>query len=74
MFTYGASITDADLIMADGKSLERNGVVPDEVILPSAEDLARGRDPVLMRAAQIAGVDLDPARAGRIFPVEWRKD
>jgi len=74
VFTYGASITDADLIMADGKSLERNGVVPDEVILPSAEDLARGRDPVLMRAAQIAGVDLDPARAGRIFPVEWRKD
>jgi C-terminal processing protease CtpA/Prc len=73
-FYYGASITDADLIMGDGKSLEHTGVVPDESILPSPEDLARGRDPVLSKAAQIAGLDLDPIKAGALFPIEWRKD
>src|SRR5579863_1477422 len=73
-FFYGASITDADLIMGDGKSLEHTGVVPDESILPSPEDLAKGRDPVLSRAAQIVGLYLDPAKAGTLFPVEWRKD
>ncbi|MCB1025011.1 MAG: PDZ domain-containing protein, partial [Acidobacteria bacterium] len=42
---YGASITNADLIMTDGKSLEHVGVTPDELILKSADDLANERDP-----------------------------
>ena len=70
---YGASITNADVIMADGKSLEGVGVTPDELLLPTAADLAANRDPVLARAAAMAGFELPPDKAGAMFPVEWRK-
>lgn len=68
---YGFAVTDADLIMRDGHSLEGAGVVPDTLVLPSPADLAAGRDPVLARAAHLAGVALDPDAAGRLFPYEW---
>jgi C-terminal processing protease CtpA/Prc len=70
-FFYGFSVTDADLIMADGNSLEHTGVVPDEVILPTGQDLSAGRDPVLAHAAELAGLHLEPAEAGKMFPFEW---
>jgi len=70
---YGASITNADVIMSDGKSLERVGVTPDELLLPTAADLAAKRDPVLARAAAMAGFELPPDKAGAMFPLEWRK-
>jgi C-terminal processing protease CtpA/Prc len=70
---YGVSVTDADVIMTDGKSLEHLGVTPDTLILPTAEDMAAKRDPVLAYAAQLVGVKITPEKAGSLFPIEWRK-
>src|SRR4030095_16486930 len=47
---YGVSVTDADILMPDGHSLEGLGVSPDEVLLPTAEDLRTQKDSVLSRA------------------------
>ena len=68
---YAASITMADLIMRDGKSLENVGVTPDVIVIPSAAELAVGQDPALARAARLAGIELDSAVAGSFFPFEW---
>jgi C-terminal processing protease CtpA/Prc len=69
---YGVSVTDADIIMGDGKSLEGMGVSPDEVLLPTAEDLRSQKDPVLARTVAIAGGTLDPVEAGKMFPFKWK--
>ena len=47
-------------------------MIPDETLLPTAEDLAAQRDPVLARAAALGNVKIDPAKAGTLFPKEWR--
>jgi carboxyl-terminal processing protease len=67
---YGFTITTSDLIMSDGMSLEHRGVKPDEVRLPSPEDLAAGRDVVLSYAASLFGVTLDPVEAANLFRIE----
>jgi C-terminal processing protease CtpA/Prc len=74
MNPFAASISEADTIMPDGKSLERVGVTPDEVVLPTAQDLAALRDPVLARGAVLLGVTLDAEKAGKLFPIEWYRD
>jgi C-terminal processing protease CtpA/Prc len=71
---YGVSVTDADIIMTDGKSLEHGGVIPDELVLPTGKELAAKLDPALVKAAELLEVKLDPTKAGALFPYEWVKN
>ena len=69
---YGTSVTNADVIMSDGKSLEHIGVKPDELIIPTAEGLAKRSDAVLAFALGILGNSITPESAGKIIPDdEW---
>lgn len=68
---FGAEITEMDLRMADGQTLEKKGVTPDELLLPSLANLAREEDPVLAHAAELMGVKMPPAEAAKLFPYEW---
>jgi carboxyl-terminal processing protease len=69
---YGASITDADITMSDGKGLEKVGVTPDKKMLPTGADLQARRDPVLAYAASLADIKVTPEKAGAMFPMKWK--
>jgi C-terminal processing protease CtpA/Prc len=68
---YRSMVTAADLVLANGERLEGLGVKPDEPLIPTPADMAAGRDPVLSRAASLAGIEMTPAKAGEIFPFKW---
>jgi C-terminal processing protease CtpA/Prc len=68
---YGFSISVRDVVLPDGERLEGKGMTPDEIVLPSAADLATGRDPVLALGIALAGGGIDPIEAGKLFPPRW---
>jgi len=57
-----------------GAVMEGIGVTPDDILLPSADDLASARDPVLARAITELGGTLDSTQAGKLFPRSWERD
>jgi carboxyl-terminal processing protease len=64
---YATSITVSALRMSDGRNLEHEGVAPDEIVLPTAADLAAGRDPVLARAIALHGGTMTAEQAGQLL-------
>ncbi len=68
---YYMSITNADVIMSDGISLEHNGVTPQLILIPTAEDLFMQRDPVLSTALKLFNHTITPEVAGSYFPFKW---
>ncbi|HEY0321245.1 MAG TPA: S41 family peptidase [Pyrinomonadaceae bacterium] len=70
---FGVSITDAEVILSDGKVLEHVGVMPDELKLPVAADMSAGRDAVLSYAVALAGATLAPEKASQLFPYQWTR-
>jgi C-terminal processing protease CtpA/Prc len=60
---YGASMSIADVVMADGQRLENVGVMPDHRVLPTGADLAAGRDVQMMKALELVGVKVTPEQA-----------
>ena len=68
---FGMSLTEADVIMKDGKSIEHVGVTPQTEIVPTGDDLAQQRDPVISAALKLLGQDVAPDQAGKMFPYKW---
>lgn len=69
---YGVIVPIAGFNMSDHKNLDHIGVTPDELLVPTAADLAAGRDPVLAHAAAEMGVEITPEKAAKLFPdMSW---
>ena len=67
---FTTSITVANLIMKDGKSLEKIGVTPDLTSIPGPKDVAVRRDIAMSKALETIGVKMAPEIAGTMFPID----
>ena len=65
--TYGVSVTVDDVTMEDESHLENVGVMPEWIVLPTGADLAARRDPQMTKALALAGIQVDPVQAARIY-------
>jgi len=64
---YAVKVTDREVILSDGRSVDGIGVTPDVMVVPTAADIAGKNDPVLSRAANLLGVEMSPAEAGTLL-------
>jgi carboxyl-terminal processing protease len=62
---YALEITVGRAVMVDGQGLEGRGVSPDEVCVPTSDDLRSGKDPCLDRAIELARTE---SSAKKVMP------
>lgn len=70
---YAVTITEQDVIMDDGNRLENVGVEPEFIVVPSGADLAANRDPQMAKALALAGVQVDPVQAAKIYSNDFKR-
>lgn len=64
---YGTSVTVSDVEMSDHGRLEKSGVTPDFIVLPTAQDMSVGRDPALAQALKFVGHPMDATAAAKLY-------
>ncbi|MGI8842785.1 MAG: S41 family peptidase [Gemmatimonadaceae bacterium] len=64
---FGMQVSVMDVTMADGARLEKVGVIPDHLVLHTANDLVSGDDPQLAFALGLVGHEITPYEAARLF-------
>jgi len=70
---YAVTVTEQDLIMNDGNRLENVGVEPEFIVLPTGADLAAKRDPQMTKALALAGIQMDPVQASKIYSKDFAR-
>lgn len=68
---YGMNLTNADVIMSDGVSLEHIGVTPHLHIVPTPAQIASSQDVQLAEALKLLDQPITPEEAGKLFPYKW---
>jgi hypothetical protein len=70
---YGLQVSVEDLIMNDESRLENTGVTPEWIVVPTGADLAAKRDPAMTKALALAGIQVDPGQAGKIYSKDFAR-
>ncbi len=70
---YGVSVSVQDVIMNDDSRLENTGVMPEWIVVPTGADLAAKRDPQMTKALALAGIQLDPVQAAKIYSKDFAR-
>ncbi len=70
---YGVTISERDVIMNDDARLENVGVMPEWIVVPTGADIAAKRDPQMAKALAIAGIQIDPVQAAKIYEKDFAR-
>jgi C-terminal processing protease CtpA/Prc len=70
---WGVTVSVEDIIMGDGNRLENTGVTPEWIVVPTGADIAAKRDPQMTKALALAGIQVDPVQAAKIYSKDFGK-